>query len=392
MSGRNNNLKPGSRTRAAILAVLSAVTLQAVVSALMLFAAPCYAQVSLVNEFSAELTWKAPTDAEVRKTVVAWLDECKPTDTVRAEVLALWPEPSADEAAKTSDAESLLGRVAKSLALVDPAAKEVVELCAQPSAAAKLPDMPVLNDDKAPAFERNHLRLLLGRWLTQQRLYDDGLAQLKDLQASDVVDPAALLFYQSVCQHWMLHKEDGLKTIGKLLEQKKTIPRRYEQLAELMQADLSALEDESLDHISRRMNDVTRRLDFGHAGKKVRGEEDGIIASLDKLIKQKEDAANAASGGEGGGDESQPGAPGNFGDPQGIRSRSPAADSRLAKGKGPGDVKSKNIGNHSGWGDLPPKDREAAMQQISKDFPSHYRDVIEQYFRRLASEDEDQQK
>ena len=303
MSGRHSNLMLRGRARTAALVVLSTV-----VPALMLIAVPCHAQVSLVNEFSADPTWKAPTDAEVRKTVVAWLDECKPTDAVRAEVLALWPEPSADEAAKTSDAESLLERVGKSLALVDPAAKEIVELCAQPRAVAKLPDMPVLTDTKAPAFERNHLRLLLGRWLTQQRFYDDGLAQLKDLQPNDVVDPAALLFYQGVCQHWMLHKEEGLKTIGKLLEQKKTIPRRYEQVAELMQADLSALEDESLDHISRRMNDVTRRLDFGHAGKKVRGEEDGIIASLDKLIKQKEDAANAAGSGEGAGDESQPGA------------------------------------------------------------------------------------
>lgn len=387
MNGSHGKLMLGRRTKTAVLSVLSAVA-----PALMLIAVPCYAQVSLVNEFSADPTWKTPTDAEVRKTVVAWLDECKPTDSVRAEVLALWPEPSADEAAKTSDAESLLGRVAKSLSLVDPAAKEVVGLCSQPRTAGKLPDMPVLTDKKAPAFERNHLRLLLGRWLTQQRFYDDGLEQLKDLQPNDVVDPASLLFYQCVCQHWMLHKEDGLKTISKLLEQKKTIPRRYQQVAELMQADLSALEDESLDHISRRMNDVTRRLDFGHAGKKVRGEEDGIIASLDKKIKQMEDMANAAGSGDGSGGENQPGGPGNSGDPQGIRSRSPAADSRLAKGKGAGEVKSKNIGNHSGWGDLPPKDREAAMQQISKDFPSHYRDVIEQYFRRLASEDEDQQK
>ena len=53
-------------------------------------------------------------------------------------------------------------------------------------------------------------------------------------------------------------------------------------------------------------------------------------------------------------------------------------------------MKSKNIGNRIGWGDLPPKEREEAMQQISKEFPSHYRDVIEQYFRRLAAEDEDQ--
>ena len=31
---------------------------------------------------------------------------------------------------------------------------------------------------------------------------------------------------------------------------------------------------------------------------------------------------------------------------------------------------------------------EAALQQIGKEFPSHYRDVIEQYFRRLAGQKE----
>ena len=55
-------------------------------------------------------------------------------------------------------------------------------------------------------------------------------------------------------------------------------------------------------------------------------------------------------------------------------------------GKGPGEVTKKNIGSESGWGNLPPKEREQAMQQIGRDFPSHYRDVIEQYFRRLAAE------
>ena len=30
--------------------------------------------------------------------------------------------------------------------------------------------------------------------------------------------------------------------------------------------------------------------------------------------------------------------------------------------------------------------REEALQQIGKDFPSQYRDVVEQYFRKLAAE------
>ena len=64
----------------------------------------------------------------------------------------------------------------------------------------------------------------------------------------------------------------------------------------------------------------------------------------------------------------------------------PMQDSKLAPLKGPGDVDHRRIGNTAGWGDLPPKQREEALQQIGKDFPSHYRDAIEQYFRKLAAE------
>ena len=53
-------------------------------------------------------------------------------------------------------------------------------------------------------------------------------------------------------------------------------------------------------------------------------------------------------------------------------------------GKGAGQVTKKKIGQSAGWGDLPPKEREQAMQEISREFPAHYREVIEAYFRELA--------
>jgi hypothetical protein len=53
-------------------------------------------------------------------------------------------------------------------------------------------------------------------------------------------------------------------------------------------------------------------------------------------------------------------------------------------GKGPGNVDQKRLKNEAGWGNLPPKERQEALQQISKDLPAHFRDVIEEYFRKLA--------
>ena len=59
-------------------------------------------------------------------------------------------------------------------------------------------------------------------------------------------------------------------------------------------------------------------------------------------------------------------------------------DSRPAELKGPGRVDPKDIGSSSGWGDLPPKQREQALEQLGREFPAHYRELIEQYFRDLA--------
>ena len=209
-------------------------------------------------------------------------------------------------------------------------------------------------------------------------MYDEALGAIEGLEpADDVVDPAALLFYQAVVHHRMLEREQGLATIARLMENAATLPRRYASMARLMQADLEGLKDESLDHIARRMDDIRRRLDLGRAGPKVRGVEDGVIASLDKLIEEMEkqqQAAAAAAAAQGG---------------PGSECRcTPLPDSMPMGGKGAGKVAKKPIGDQSGWGNLPPRERQEALQQIGKEFPAHYRDMIEQYFRKLATESE----
>jgi hypothetical protein len=329
------------------------------------------------TEFGAQATWRAPTVPEVRATVIQWLSERKPADPIRAEIEKLWP---AEEKLSLAEVD-LLDRVARTIALVEPATKEIVDFCAGHAKDVIAPDFSLLADDKLDPFVRHNLRLLFGRWLAQQRYYDEALAQLGGLEVKDVVDPVSLLFYQSVCHHWFLDKKEGLRTIAKLFERRAELPRRYAAMAMLMQADLSALKDESLDHISRRMNDITRRLDFGRAGKKVQGVENGVIASLDKLIEELEKQAQAQSGNGGGGDQDQNG---GRGPAQGIRSSNPASESTPATGKGPGNIDKRRIGSASGWGNLPAKQREEALQQIGKDFPSHYREIVESYFRKIA--------
>ncbi len=110
-----------------------------------------------------------------------------------------------------------------------------------------------------------------------------------------------------------------------------------------MKEDLKKLEDDSLDHIARRMDDIRRRLDEGNADKRTRRIEDGVIASLDKMIDEMEKKQRQQQQGGGGG--------------AGNRRRRCKIVASPSK-KGPGQTDPKDIGHKSEWGDLPPETRD----------------------------------
>ena len=310
-----------------------------------------------------------PPAERVREQALAWLTDRKADEATRQATERIWQ----DDGRYLSS----LDRLAQTFALADERARSLASLCSNPRTQGPLAPQEWLKADELPPFERDNLRLFYGQWLAQQRYYDEALAQLGGLDAGRVVDPASLLFYQAVVYHRLLDKEHGLKVIHDLLTNVSGVPRRYRSVAELMQSDLTALKDESLDHVSRQMEDIRRRLGLGRAGEKVRQVEDDVIAALDKMIKEAEDRQQQQQQQS----DSQPSG--------GAAPRQAMPDSRIARMHGKGEVDRRRLGNTSGWGDLPPKQREEALQQIGKEFPSHYRDAIEQYFRKLAAETEE---
>jgi hypothetical protein len=317
------------------------------------------------DDVPSQSTWKRPSPKDLHKQVFDWLDQRAVDAATRAKAEELLPANEEDLAGV-----ELLSRVVRCFALADEHARKLVDLCSQ-SASPRPPEQAWLKDPKLPAVLAHNLRLYYGIWLVQGSLFDESLEQLSGLEPEQVADPASLLFYQGVIYHQLMNKEAGLKVIRKLLEESDQSPRRYAALAKLMEEDLRQLREDSLDHIARRMNDIRRRLSFGRGDQKVRKVEDGVIESLDKLIKdleeqQRRQQQSASSGS--------------------LQPSQPAQESRILGGKGPGEVTKKDVGNKDGWGNLPPKQRDEAMQQIGREFPSHYRDVVEQYFRKLATE------
>lgn len=305
-----------------------------------------------------------PEAAELQRRVVEATASATAADPALAVAVgALWSDP------QSVVADDPIERIARTATLLDDRAARLVGICSGPTEPWLVPDQAWLRD-MSPAAQpldpwlRDQLRLYFGRWLAQRKMYDQAIVVLAGLEPDDVVDPASLLFYQAASYHHQLRKEPGLRAIDRLLNDTADCPQRFQIVAGLMREDLKKLEDESLDHIARRMEDVRRRLDHGNAKKRTRRIEDGIIASLDKMIDDLEKKRQQQQGGGGGGGQSS----------------SPMQDSQIGKQKGPGRTDPKDIGHKSDWGDLPPEQREQIKQQIGRDLPAHYYDLIQQYF------------
>jgi len=235
--------------------------------------------------------------------------------------------------------------------------------------------LPWLDSADLSNFVRTNVRTYAGRALVRHGHYDDSLLLLSNASLEECVDPAALLFYRAIAEHQLVRVSEATQSLTSLLSNDEELPERFAKLAEIMQADVAAVEDDSLDHIARRMADVRRRLGLGQADERAQLVEREILASLDKVIEKAEQQQREQQQ-----KQQQQSSGGN--QPSGQ----PMEDSQIAERKGEGKVDIKDIGDTDGWGELPPRERERVLQQIGRDFPGHYRDLMEQYLKRLATD------
>lgn len=315
-------------------------------------------------------TWSYPHFTEARRSIVEAVAALKLQKLQSEAALRGWPESDIGPAP-----DHWLDALADTLHAALPDLRATIDRARDPSTGLEIPDFSAIDELSPTPFVKNHLKLLAGRWFAQHGYYDEALEQFAGLDPNALIDPATLLFHTAAAHHQLLHKEDCLTAVAKLLENESALPGRYRSLAHLMQADFQPLEADSLDETSRLMESVERRLGLGHAGQRVRTEEDLVVAKLDKLIEdlekqrdeqQKQQQAGASS--------TQP-------------PSKPMQDTQAAGGKGPGNVDPKKIQSLGAWGNIPPKQRQEALQQLSRDLPAHYREVVEEYFRKLASEE-----
>ncbi|TWT75827.1 hypothetical protein Pla123a_26090 [Posidoniimonas polymericola] len=215
------------------------------------------------------------------------------------------------------------------------------------------------------------------------RRYEPCLGWLEFVAPDDSSSPILYWHYRAVANHQLVSMVDAGDAAAEVLRFEQPGFRRVRELAELIGRDAANHKAGSIDHITHQMSDVERRLALGEPGEQNQELQQEVIDSLDKMIeqieeqrkeqqKQQQQQQQIAQGGQG-------------------SSAQPMPDSRPGELKGPGEVDEREIPPGGDWGALPPAERERVAQQIIRDFPAHYRSVIEDYFRSLATSPDDQE-
>ncbi|MGC4004360.1 MAG: hypothetical protein QM811_15095 [Pirellulales bacterium] len=144
------------------------------------------------GEFGRQATWANPALAETRAKITAVAEERKLSGEALKQLEALWPtgETSLDPA-------TTLDRFGKSVILLEPATADLIKLASQHRGELLLPEFPILRDDKQPEFLRNNLKLYYGRWLSQERYYEESFDVLRGIEPAMVVDPVRCCFFKA---------------------------------------------------------------------------------------------------------------------------------------------------------------------------------------------------
>lgn len=315
----------------------------------------------------------APRGEIVQTKLSEWLQAHNVTDAAKlAEVEALWKATRGS----TLPGDAMLELVMQSFSAAHRPTAEVLQQLTLPAMSLTVPEtQALLNDKELGSFYQANFRLYVAKYLVHREMFEEALEALSGATLSESVDPAALLFYKATCEKSLGMKDAGLATLDQLLKRTEGVPIRYHSVATLMQYDLGALEEKSLDDVSNKMSDVKRRLNLARPGQKTQKVEKEIVDLLDEMIKNMEDQANGAASAQG-----KQGGKAN-------KSVQAAQDSRVKGSTAPGDVDKKKLKPGANWGNLDDKERAKVKNLISRDFPAHYRQTIEEYFKKLATRD-----
>ncbi len=194
--------------------------------------------------------------------------------------------------------------------------------------------------------------------------------------------PGTVRFMVGYCQVHNLEYDAAQKTLEAFLRAGAAgAPERFRIAATQMLTELSRRSPGRLGDVYDLMHYVRRKLSHGETNEPVQTRQAEAVGLLDALIEEAEEQEQQGDGDGGGGGGGGGSPSGNRGGGSGAkRSALPGGESRT------GQLRKRRARPGEAWGRMPPKARDQILQSLQKQFPSRYRDLLEQYYEQLARE------
>ncbi len=324
-------------------------------------------------------------DAEIVEQFVQYIADSKDyPEPARQFVAAEWQRRKGTPAANTL--------ISESLALLHPNFKSALD-AQESDPKVAIEQFATLAADSDPYLSINAAILAARLLVDQDRITEaDALLLNVNQRNADWRDRTTavpeLLFLRGFCALQALRYDDAVATLTEFVRGYPNAPERLRRSAEQMLTELSRREPQRLGDVRDLMDYARRELSLGKSNDDVREKQkkavdllNGLIAEAEEREKQQQQQSKSSGKSN---SKGKP-APGNNkpGSQHAQRSILPPGE-----GGGVGELgDSKRVRPGESWGKMPPQEREALLQALQKQFPSQYRDLVEQYYRQLSKDD-----
>jgi len=187
-------------------------------------------------------------------------------------------------------------------------------------------------------------------------------------------------FMLGYCQAHNLAYEHAFGTFQDFLKNHPSAPERLRVAASQILTELTRRAPGRLGDVRDLLQYAKRKITNRLIDDLVLDRQDEAIELLDALIKEAEEKEKQGGGKGGGGNK-------RGGDSGGNQPSGGAQRSTLPQGAGgASELRRTRAKPGEMWGKMPPKQREQILQTLQKQFPSQYRDLLEQYYKQLAKD------
>lgn len=188
-------------------------------------------------------------------------------------------------------------------------------------------------------------------------------------------------FMLGYCQVHNLEYEFAYGTFEDFLKNHPNAPERLRTTAAQILTELSRRAPGRIGDVRDLLTYARRKIRTGYTDDNLLNRQEEAVALLESLIEEAEQQEQNKGDGEG------EGRSGRRGRASGSNPGGGATESTLPSGGGKEGQLRKSVAKPGEmWGKMPPREREQVLQTLQKQFPSQYRELLEQYYKQLSKD------